>query len=64
MERVTKRLTLKDNCLNQWPMKEASNSRDLQRVYEFRVFDGTCFAALKHSSFVVRPNQVKNQRGD
>jgi hypothetical protein len=27
-------------------MNEASNSRDLQRVYEFRVFDGTALEGL------------------
>jgi hypothetical protein len=27
-------------------MNEASNNRDLQRVYEFRVFDGTALEGL------------------
>jgi hypothetical protein len=49
-------------------MSEASNSRNLQRVYEFRVFDGTALEGLRtylvtiHFTQAARQLMAKNGR--
>ena len=42
-------------------MNEASNSRDLQRVYEFRVFDGTALEGLPTYVVTIHFTQATRQ---
>ena len=50
-----------DNCLNQSRMSEASNSRNLQRVYEITVLDGTLDERLPACLIIIHFTQASRQ---
>ena len=49
------------SSINQWRMSEASNSRNLQPVYEFRVFDGTALEGLPTYLVTIHFTQAARQ---
>ena len=50
-----------DNCLNQSRMSEASTSRNLQRVYEITVLDGTLDERLPVCLIIIHFTQASRQ---